>query len=484
MTNTEKPRITYDYNNLLDTNVIPEGATAKEIRKIAPITVEDIDKMLPELAKAKKRLASKWGKPSKMLAWTKSMSISNTKLNDILKTADKIRDKYDNFVVFGIGGSALGPIAVQNALNHLHYNELSDDMRPGPKFYVEDNVDPERMKALLDVIDVEKTCFNIITKSGKTAETMSQYLICEALLKEKLGKDWSKNVVATTDKKNGNLIKLAKQNGFKTFIIPDGVGGRFSELCPVGLLPAAVCGIDIEEMLEGAAMMDEMCKTDDLMQNPGYMAGLLMFIAMQKKGKNIQVVMPYADSLKYFADWYAQLWGESLGKKHTQRGKVVNVGQTPVGALGVTDQHSQIQLYTEGPFDKVITFIRVGEYRNEFPIPHGCEDIPDVAFLGGHSLNELIQAEQQATEIAVTAAGKLNQTITLPEVNAYTIGQLMYFFMVQTAVCGELLKIDAFDQPGVEAGKIATYALLGKEGFEDQLRELKGSTSKCDKYII
>ena len=482
--NEKQIRITYDYNNLLEQNILSGSEDEKLKKKIGAISQSDIDALMPELEKAKKRLTGKWGKASKMLAWTKSMDISENALNALLKTAEQVRGKFESFVVLGIGGSALGPIAVQNALNHLRYNELSDDKRPGPRFYVEDNVDPERMEALLDVIDVKKTCFNIITKSGKTAETMSQYLICENLLKERLGDSWNKNVIATTDKKNGNLIKLAKQNKFKTFIIPDGVGGRFSELCPVGLLPAAVCGIDIKEMLAGAKYMDELCKTDDLKSNPGYMAGLLMFIAMQKKGKNIQVVMPYADSLKYFADWYAQLWAESLGKKHTTRGKAVYVGQTPVKAVGVTDQHSQVQLYTEGPFDKVITFIGVGKYRTEYKIPHGCEDIPDVAFLGGHTLNELISAEQQATEIAVTAAGKLNQTITLPEVNTNTIGQLMYFFMVQTAVCGELLKIDAFDQPGVEAGKIATYALLGKEGFEDKLKELQGNAKKSDKYIL
>ena len=482
--NGKLTKITYDYNNLMEESIVKPGMDAKHLKKVGAISKDDISALMPQLAKAKKRLDGKWGKASKMLAWTKSMDISESTLNGILGAAEKICNKFDYFVVFGIGGSALGPIAVQTALNHLHYNELPDGKRSGPKFYVEDNVDPERMQALLDVIDVEKTCFNIITKSGKTAETMSQYLICESLLKERLGDGWHKNVIATTDKKNGNLIKIAKQNKFKTFIIPDGVGGRFSELCPVGLLPAAVCGIDIASMLDGAKYMDGLCASDDLATNPGYMAGLLMYIAMQKKGKNIQVVMPYADSLKYFADWYAQLWAESLGKKHSVRGKEIYVGQTPVKALGVTDQHSQVQLYTEGPFDKVITFIGVEKYRTEFPIPHGCEDIPDVSFLGGHSLGELISAEQKATEIAVTAAGKLNQTITLPEVSAHTIGQLMYFFMVQTAVCGELLNIDAFDQPGVEAGKIATYALLGKEGYEDKLKELQGNAKKSGEYIV
>ncbi|MCK5128616.1 MAG: glucose-6-phosphate isomerase [Clostridiales bacterium] len=482
--NNRYKKIVYDYNNLIDTNIIPEDCDKKLEKKIAAISQGDIDSMMPELEKAKKSLSNKWGKSSKMMAWTKSMELSDKILIDICKTAKQVQKGFDNFVIFGIGGSALGPIAVQNALNHLHYNSLPKDQRSGPKLFVEDNVDPERMNALLDIIDVERTCFNIITKSGKTAETMSQYLICQSLLKERLGDQWYKNIIATTDKKQGNLIKIAKENKIKTFVIPDGVGGRYSELSPVGLLPAAVCGIDIKMMLEGASFMDEICMTENLKNNPGYMAGLLMYIAMEKKKKNIQVIMPYADSLKYFADWYAQLWAESLGKKETTRGKMVHCGQTPVGALGVTDQHSQIQLYTEGPFDKVITFIKVEEYRSKYTIPYGCEDIPDVSFLGGKTLNELIHAEQKATEVAVTAAGKLNQTIMLPEVNAHTIGQLMYFFMVQTAVCGELLKIDAFNQPGVEAGKIATYALLGKEGYEEDFKKLQRNVKKSNDYVI
>ena len=313
---------------------------------------------------------------------------------------------------------------------------------------------------------------------------MSQYLIVEKLLKEALGDKWNQNVVATTDHTKGNLIKIAKKEGIKTFYIPDGVGGRFSEICPVGLLPAAVCGIDIKEMLAGAAYMDEISKEKDLYKNPAHMAGLLMYIAMEQKGKNIQVVMPYADSLKYMADWHAQLWAESLGKKLSQDGKVVHVGQTPVKALGVTDQHSQMQLYAEGPFDKVITFIGVDNYRTEYTIPHGCEDIPDVAFLGGHTLNKLIQSELDATEYALTVQGKLNQRIMLPEVNAFTIGQLMYFFMMQTAVAGELLNIDAFDQPGVEAGKNATYALLGKKGYDEMKAKLDSRPPKNADFII
>jgi glucose-6-phosphate isomerase len=350
---------------------------------------------------------------------------------------------------------------------------------------VEDNVDPERMAALFDVIDVGRTCFNVITKSGSTSETMSQMLIIFDELKKRLGSDnISKHIIATTDRKKGYLIKIAKQYKLKTFVIPNGVGGRFSELCPVGLLPAAVCGIDIEQMLAGAAYMDELCQGEDLWKNPGWMAGVLSYISMARKDKNIQVMMPYADSLKYMADWFAQLWGESLGKKFTVRGKVVHAGQTPMKALGVTDQHSQVQIYTEGPFDKVLTFIGVDNYRMNYTIPHGFEDVPAVSFLGGHTLGELIQSERVATEFALVKSGKLNQTVMLPEVNEFTIGELICFFEIETAVCGELLGIDAFDQPGVEEGKNATYALLGRSGFDDKRAELAARPAKKDRFIL
>ena len=388
--------------------------------------------------------------------------------------------------MLGIGGSALGPIAIQQALNHLHYNELPAEKRGGPRLYVEDNIDPERMAALMDVIDVKRTCFNVITKSGATAETMSQYLIVSEMLKKEVGEGWEKHIIATTDHEKGNLIKLAKEHGFELFYIPSSVGGRFSELSPVGLLPAAVCGIDIREMLEGAAAMDKRCQSDDVWKNPALLEAVLQYIAMQDMEANIQVVMPYADSLKYMADWFCQLWAESLGKNVTRKGMAVNVGQTPTKALGVTDQHSQLQLYTEGPYDKVITFLKVGQFRNEYEISHGCEEFPDVAFLGGKTLNALIDAERRGTEYALYRAGRMSQTITLPEVNPYTIGQLLFFFEMATAYAGELLDVDAFNQPGVEGSKIASYAVLGNtaEKYAKKAEEMKSRPASRKEYVL
>lgn len=195
-------------------------------------------------------------------------------------------------------------------------------------------------------------------------------------------------------------------------------------------------------------------------------------------------MMPYADSLKLMADWYAQLWGESLGKAVDLDGNKVFVGQTPVKALGVTDQHSQVQLYTEGPFDKVVTLISVDNFRAVVDIPAGCKDIPAVNFLCGHTMNELIAAECNATEYALTRSGRLNNRIYMPEVNAFTVGQLMFFFMLQTAYTGAFLHIDTFNQPGVEEGKNATYALLGRAGYEEKAAELNAKKKKSEDYVI
>ncbi|MDE6075146.1 MAG: glucose-6-phosphate isomerase, partial [Clostridia bacterium] len=367
---------------------------------------------------------------------------------------------------------------------HLHYNELPNGKRKGPKFYVEDNVDPVRMQALLDVIEPEKTCFNVISKSGATSETMTQYLIISDILK-KAGVDLAENMIFTTDACRGNLIKIDNALGgkVKKYILPDGVGGRFSELCPVGLLPAAVLGIDIKGLLAGAAYMDSVCSKPTINSNPALACATLMYLTMNE-GRNIHVLMPYSDNLKLIADWYCQLWAESLGKAVDYDGNKVNAGTTPVKSLGVTDQHSQVQLYIEGPYDKVITFISVGKYSCTMPIPHGCEDIPDVGFLGGHTMQELIQAENKATAYALMRAGRMNYTIHMPEINAFTLGQLMFMLELQTAYAGAMLNINTFNQPGVENGKKATFALLGKKGYEDQKKEMDSAPRLDGRYMV
>lgn len=462
-------RLRVDINNMMQDTLGARGISAQEIAD-----------MSPRIAAAVKAMQDKRGQ----MRWRELPYNQQSIVPEIEGVARDVAARCENFVVLGIGGSALGPIAVQQALSHLHYNDLPRAKRGGPRLFVEDNIDPERMRALLDVIDIRDTVFNVITKSGSTSETMAQLLIITDIIEKELGAAAiPAHIIATTDKQKGNLIRIAKEWELTTFYVPDGVGGRFSELCPVGLLAAAVCGIDIRALLAGAAYMDAVCAAENIWENPAYMLAALQVIAMER-GCNISVMMPYADSLKYMADWYAQLWAESLGKRLDKQGNEVYTGQTPVKALGVTDQHSQVQLYTEGPFDKVTTFLVVGQYRSVCAIPNRFTDIPDVAFLGGHSLNELIAAEQSATEYALYKSGHMSHTIMLPEVNAFTVGQLLYMLEVQTAFAGELLNINAFDQPGVEEGKNATYALLGKPGFEQKKQELSQMPAKQERYIL
>ncbi len=464
-------RITVDYTNMTEKYLGGKGISEKTLHSHS------------KLAKAAHAYVhANRGKDELSMGWTELPYNQSEVVADILETAKLIRRKFDAFVVLGIGGSALGPAMSFNALCHLHYNDLPKSKRKGPKFYVEDNVDPVRMKELLDVIDVTRTCFNVISKSGATSETMAQYLIISDLL-VKAGVNIRENVIFTTDARKGNLVKISRSlGGVKSYVLPDGVGGRFSELSPVGLLPAAVLGIDIKALLKGAAFMDKLCKSSDLRKNPALLTATLQYISMNN-GKNISVMMPYSDNLRCVADWYAQLWAESLGKNVTLDGRPCNVGQTPVKALGTTDQHSQMQLYTEGPYDKVITLLAVGSYKEKTPIPHAYRNIPDVAFLGGHTMEELIQAENKATAYALTKAGRPNYTIFLPEINEFTLGQLLFLFEMQTAYTGAMLNINTFNQPGVEAGKKATFALLGKEGYDLQRHDIEQCAGDPD-YIV
>ncbi|HCT65401.1 MAG TPA: glucose-6-phosphate isomerase [Lachnospiraceae bacterium] len=467
-----KMKIKLDFNNMM-TDFIGEYGIAEG----------DITKIYDKIEAAKKAMVTK--RANGKMDWRDLPYNQNEVVEDIIGYVNEIKDDMDAFVVLGIGGSALGPIAVQQAINHPYYNELTKEKRGGyPKLYVADNVDPERLTYLFDTIDITKCLFNCVSKSGSTSETMSQFMIIKEMLEMKLSKEEAaKHIVCTTDRENGNLIKISKEEGYKTFFIPSGVGGRFSELTPVGLLPAAMCGIDIKAMLEGAAFMDELSEEEDIYKNPAYMYAILSYIAMEQ-GRNISVMMPYADSLKFISDWYAQLWAESLGKKFDTDGKAIFSGQTPVKALGVTDQHSQVQLYTEGPFDKIIVLLGVDKFKETITIPKIYGEIPSLGFLGGITQNQLIKTEQMATEYALLKGGKANMTITLPEVNEFTIGQLLYMFEVATAFAGELMNINAFDQPGVEEGKNATYAMFGRPGYEEKKAELDARPSKIDKFMI
>jgi len=457
-----------NFNNMMERAIGPHGISQEEVNRVAEKT-----------GAVHRAMEEKKGE----MAWRSLPYNQDEVIKDIELTAKSINERFENFVVLGIGGSALGSKALFSALKHTHFNSLSAEKRGGVRFFVEDNVDPDRMNALFDLIDIGKSVFHVITKSGNTVETMSQFMIVLKMLEEKLGNGFKENIVVTTDRETGIMKKICNEYGFKTFVVPDGVGGRFSVLCPVGLLSAAVLNIDIGKLMAGAAAADKACVKEDLYENPAYMYALLYYIAMQK-GVNVSIMMPYADGLGSCAEWYAQLWAESLGKEKSLDGRIVNAGQTPVRALGVTDQHSQIQLYTEGPFDKIVAFLGVEEFNTELMIPAPPIDVMDAKYLAGQTLNKLIASELMATEYAVSRAGKMNMRITLDKKNEFEVGALFFFLEMATAAIGEFLLINAFDQPGVEEGKIATFALMGREGYEKKAAELAAGKEKSEKYIM
>jgi glucose-6-phosphate isomerase len=284
------------------------------------------------------------------------------------------------------------------------------------------------------------------------------------------------HLVFTTDPDEGTLRALGETMGVPTFELPDGVGGRFSVLSSVGLAPAALLGIDVRTLLAGAADMAETIGATTAWDNPACLFAGVHYLEDTVYGRRVCVMMPYSARLRDVSDWYRQLWAESLGKSVDRQGRRVTVGPLPVKALGVTDQHSQLQLYAEGPDDKVITFLGVGDFAQPvIPPAPGAGAGPEadaLGYLSGHTLAELMWAEQKATAWALAQKGRPSLTITLPRVDAFSIGSLLYMLQMATAVAGELYDVDAFDQPGVELSKKATYALMGRPGYEQLAKDI------------
>jgi len=405
------------------------------------------------------------------LAWM-NLGYNEELVKEINSYAQSVHGKFDNLLVLGIGGSALGGIAVTEALLKPYWNLLDNNARKSfPRIFFVDNIDPDQINGLFEVLDLKKTLVNVITKSGNTAETMSQFMIIKNKLEKVLGSNYKDNIVATTDKSKGILRQIAGDEGYKTFVVPDDVGGRFSVFSAVGLLPFALVGINISELLRGVRELDKQLMNTDINSNIAAQNALIQYL-MDKKGKDISVMMPYSSRLRFVSDWYVQLWAESLSKEKDTKGDIVNAGPTPLKAVGATDQHSQIQLYNEGPNNKIINFIRIAQFDTELKIPSVFENT-ELGYLSGKTVNDLLNAEADATRVALTDFRRPNVTITLPRVDEYYLAQLLYMLEVQTAIAGGLYDIDAFNQPGVEQAKNYTYALMGRKGYEQSAMELK-----------
>jgi len=358
----------------------------------------------------------------------------------IRETVEPVRDAAAVLTV-GIGGSALGAATVSAALG-----PAAVDHR------VLDNVDPEHVQRVLAELPLADTAVHVVSRSGTTAETLANFLVVRQAMTE-AGVDWTERTVVTTGPE-GPLRALANEHGLPALSTPEGVPGRFSVLSAVGLVPAAIQGHDIEALLAGAreAATD---LSGSLQECPAYAYGALAY-ALDRRGASVNVMMPYAEGLEPFAEWFAQLWAESLGKDGR--------GQTPVRALGATDQHSQLQLYRAGPRDKLVTLLRPRE-RADRPIPE--TDIDALSYLGGAGLGELLDAEFEATEASLAAAGRPNVRIEIDRLDAHSLGSLLYSMEAACILAGELYGVETFTQPAVEWGKRAARGLLGGGDFEE-----------------
>lgn len=402
-------------------------------------------------------------------------------LDQSLAFAESVKGKYDDVVVLGIGGSALGTIALRAALLPYGWNALPSEKRNGqPRLHVLDNVDPVTMAALLDRLELPRTLWIVISKSGGTAETMSQFLIVHARYAA-AGIPPAGNFAFVTDPKQGALRPLAQSLGVRALDIPANIGGRFSVLTPVGILPAALAGIDVRALLAGAADMAARCETQDLRRNPAAAYATLQWLSDTAHGKTINVFMPYSDQLRDLADWFVQLWAESLGKV---RRDGTFIGQTPLAALGATDQHSQVQLFMEGPENKTVTFVGVKERAVDLEMSGGFPDVTGVAYLAGHSLAELMSVELRATAGALARRNRPNLTIEVDRVDAWHLGGLIMLLELATAYAGQLYGVDAFDQPGVELGKQFAYAMLGRPGSEAAVKEWEALPKPDERWQV
>lgn len=370
---------------------------------------------------------------------------------------------FDTVVQIGIGGSALGNQMLSGALCHPFYNELTRKERKGPRFYVADNADPEGTAAILDMIDPSRTAFIAVSKSGATAETMANFLFFLEALKKNGINDPSENVLVITDPVKGALRAFAAETGCRSLTIPGSVGGRFSVLSAVGLLSAGAQGADIGSLLMGAsAMKRNLVEADTFEKNPAWILAEASMLNYQH-GRNMIVLMPYADSLNSFSEWFCQLWGESLGK--------ASQGSTPVRALGAIDQHSQVQLYAEGPDDKFFLILTPTARHDTLMSSPGFQSLESLEYLEGKGMGSMLELEARATAAALIKAGKPVLWMEIPVVDAYRLGSLIFFFEYATALAGLAMGLNPFDQPGVEQGKKYTYGLMGRPGFEKDADE-------------
>ncbi|MDD3905121.1 MAG: hypothetical protein PHS46_01150 [Candidatus Omnitrophica bacterium] len=488
-------KIKFDFNNMMSHSVgAKHGVTDKELAGATPAAKKALRHIAKILADDKSRIGLG-------LEWTRLPYQDKSEIAKLQKLGDHIAAKYDNVISLGIGGSYLGLKAAQDALQMPYYNDFPGVRRKRPRIYFEgNNLDPETLGVLLDNLEPKKTFVVVISKSGETTETKAAFAVVEEWLKKSVGKKYGRQVIAITDPASGTLrqkvkVKQAEDvNAFISLPVMKGVGGRFSEL-NIGLLHLAIIGVKIQDVLDGAANMLKTCLQSAPGKNPALMYAAIHTILYRKKKKSIAIMMPFSETLKSTADWYVQLLAESLGKKHPRKiafakdgteawiadtRKSVNLGRTPIPSRGTNDLHSIQQNNIEGENNKAVTFIRVEGFRSDIALS-GTGD-----FLSGKRFSKLLSAAEEATEWALVKESRPNCTIVMPRVTPYSWGELIMFFEMATAYEGELLGVNAYDQPGVEGYKNYMYYKLRKPELPESIvRQIRATPlRKSEKYIV
>ncbi len=428
----------------------------------------EISAYQPEISKCFETLTNKTGKGNDFLGWVDLPSeIDGELINDIQATANSISEHSDILVVIGIGGSYLGSRAVIEALKHNFDFLLSPDKRKNPLvLYAGQNLSEDYLAELLEILDKYDYSLNVISKSGTTTEPAVAFRILKNHLETKYGiENAGKRIVATTDKAKGALKQLADNNGYKTFVVPDDVGGRYSVLTPVGLLPIAVAGFSIKQLIKGAAdIRTKLISSSLLEENPAALYAACRH-ALYKKGNLIEIMVNYLPNLYYFTEWWKQLYGESEGKE--------NKGIFPAGVVNTTDLHSMGQYIQEGERKIFETVLSVDKPAKNLLIPEDKSNLDKLNYISGKKLHYVNQMAESATTLAHIDGGVPNLRISIPELNEYYLGQLIYFYEFACALSGYLLNVNPFDQPGVEAYKKNMFALLGKPGFEKETEDIR-----------
>ena len=428
---------------------------------------DDEVKYAKKLAEAaKEELVSKTAAGNDFLGWIDlPVNYDKDEFVRILKAADKIKNDSDVLLVIGIGGSYLGARAAIEFLRHQFYNTVSKGVRKTPEiYYVGNNISSTYIKHLIDVIGDRDFSINMISKSGTTTEPAIAFRVFKKMLIEKYGKEEAnKRIYATTDKARGALKNLANEEGYESFVVPDDVGGRYSVLTAVGLLPIAVSGADITKLMEGAASMREICLNNSFEENDAMKYAAIRNILL-RKGKSIEVLANYEPSIHYVSEWWKQLYGESEGKDQK--------GIFPAAVDLTTDLHSMGQFIQDGQRTMFETVLNLEKSPEEIVLEEEDVDLDGLNYLAGKTVEFINQSAMKGTMLAHTDGNVPNLTVNIPEQNEFYLGQLFYFFEFACGVSGYILGVNPFDQPGVESYKKNMFALLGKPGFEAQREEL------------